>query len=100
MHLDMRRQSLLLSVCNAPVFKWTVERKWIEQADGGNGQPSAMVELGKFFYDEGADAEKAFYWLQNAAGKGDVMAQATIGVMYKTGEGVKEQSTEKVCTLL
>ena len=55
-----------------------------------------MVQLGQFFYNEGDDSEKAFYWLQHAAGKGDITAQATIGVMYKTGEGVKEQSIEKV----
>ena len=31
-----------------------------------------MIELGKYFYEEGSDSERAFYWLQNAAGKGDV----------------------------
>ena len=30
----------------------------------------------------------------------NLLAQATIGVMYKTGEGVKEQSIEKVRSTL
>ena len=37
-----------------------------------------MVQLGQFFYNEGDDSEKAFYWLQHAAGKGDVTAQARV----------------------
>ena len=45
-------------------------RRWIEE--GTEGNTTAMIELGKYFYEEGSDSERAFYWLQNAAGKGDV----------------------------
>ena len=45
-------------------------RRWIEE--GNDGNTNAMIELGKYFYEEGSDSERAFYWLQNAAGKGDV----------------------------
>jgi len=73
--------------------------KWIKDADQGNGCSKAMNELGKYFYDEGQDPEKAFYWLQNACGKGDVKAQATIGVMYMHGNGT-EKSIEKALACL
>ena len=40
------------------------------------------------------------FWVSQNLLKSTFIAQATIGVMYKTGEGVKEQSIEKVRSTL
>ena len=46
-----------------------------------------MMALGAH-YEAHADLKRSFHWFQNAAGKGDAVAQTRVGLMYARGEGI------------
>lgn len=48
-----------------------------------------MMALGAH-YEAQADSTRAFHWFQNAAGKGDAVAQTRVGLMYAKGAGVRK----------
>jgi hypothetical protein len=70
------------------------------QAQAQQGQPQAMLALGRFFLDgpEGArSADRASEWLSRAAALGEVQAMVELGIVYREGLGTPKdfaKSTE------
>ena len=62
-----------------------------------NGHLDSMVNLGNIYLRE-KDYTKALKWYELAANKGDQYAQYELGVMYRLGEGIS-QDTEKAKAL-
>ena len=60
-----------------------------QAADEGAGSLEAMMALGQH-YAASEEHKQAFYWYQNAAGKGDTTAQTHIGLMYAEGRGIQK----------
>ena len=54
------------------------EAYWIQAANDGDGSVTAMVDLGKYYFNN-EHYKDAFYWYQCATGRGDAHAQACIG---------------------
>lgn len=56
------------------------------------GDAEAQHKLGKYYYNEVKDYNKAFYWTKKSAEQGNAIAQGNIGLIYQLGRGIEKNA--------